>query len=214
MWEWKYDFARLFLPWGKFKSLILLCLALSQSKYWCRALSASQTYSSATMLLWLIQMCSSISESYLESKPWTRDAGGLPLPVLAGRLRWYLSQLTRWHQRVNHPKACRIACRCKLSQLACLLKARCLNSDNLLAIFFYQGGPKDSYFWLCCHLPHPFSSSLFSEARAFCIITDDDGFSNWGQPYIPWLLLPLPKYFGHALLIHAPALNTVGGIQN
>ena len=23
-------------------------------------------------------------------------------------------------------------------------------------------GPEDSYFWLCCHLPYPFSSSLFS----------------------------------------------------
>ena len=129
MWEWKYDFARLFLPWGKFKSLILLCLALSQSKYWCRALSASQTYSSATMLLWLIQMCSSISESYLESKPWTRDAGGLPLPVLAGRLRWYLSQLTRWHQRVKLPIACCTVCHW-LCQLACLLTARQLNTQH------------------------------------------------------------------------------------
>ena len=82
----------------------------------------------------------------------------------------------------------------------------------LLAIFLNQGDPRILIFGFAA-ISLTLSVVLSSEARAFCIITDDDGFSNWGQPYIPWLLLPLPKYFGHALLIHAPALNTVG-IQN
>ena len=76
-------------------------------------------------------------------------------------------------------------------------------------IFFNQGGPRILIFGFAA-ISLTLSVVLSSEARAFCIITDDDGFSNWGQPYIPWLLLPLPKYFGHALLIHALALNTVG----
>ena len=54
----------------------------------------------------------------------------------------------------------------------------------LLAIFPNQGGPRILIFGFAA-ISLTLSVVLFSQARAFCIITDDDGFSNWGQPYIP-----------------------------